>query len=407
MAVTRRHAVRGIRWWSVALIAVGGLAALSTLAVGVLSLIVARTVVTPPRRRAEDIRILRVDEENGTITLGATPDSRLPGDYSLFFSGDRGSARIGGILFSTAGTVTRKVIDVEYGDLSAATRGRFSGWYYLDPAELGYPYENVDIETDLGPAPAWLIPAPGPAGRGGDRWVIQVHGRAVRRQEAIRAVPVFREAGFTSLLISYRNDGDAPPSVDGRYALGDTEWLDVDAALRYAIAHGATDVVLMGWSMGGATVLQELTRSSIAGIVRGVVLDSPVIDWVTALRYQGELRRLPEPISEAALAVIGAGWGRRLTGQGAPIDLPRLDFVARAAELHVPILLMHSDDDGFVPITASRALAAERPDIVTFEAFSVAAHTKLWNFDRIRWNSAIAEWLSSPAVSGSMTSGRS
>jgi pimeloyl-ACP methyl ester carboxylesterase len=354
-----------------------------------LSLIVARVVVTPPRRRSTDIRVLALDPSAGTVTLSSTADSRLPGEYSYFFEGDAGAARIGEIIALRADSVVRRVIDVTAGELVIDARGRFSGWYYLDPGELGYPFENIRLDTELGPAPAWLVPAE----TGSERWVIQVHGRAVRRQETIRAVPVFREAGYSSLLISYRNDGDAPSSADRRYALGDTEWRDVDVALEYAIAHGAKDIVLMGWSMGGATVLQELTRSAHAGVVRGVVLDSPVIDWVTALRFQGQLRHLPEPVSEGALSIIGTNWGRRLTGQGVAIDLPRLDFVARAAELHVPILLMHSDDDGYVPITASRALAAARPDIVTLEAFSVAAHTKLWNFDRVRWNSAISGWL--------------
>jgi pimeloyl-ACP methyl ester carboxylesterase len=73
--------------------------------------------------------------------------------------------------------------------------------------------------------------------------------------------------------------------------------------------------------------------------------------------------------------------------------MPRLDFVRRSADLHVPILLMHSDDDSFVPSTASRVLAEARPDIVTFEAFTGAGHTRLWNYDRARWNGAIRRWL--------------
>ena len=41
------------------------------------------------------------------------------------------------------------------------------------------------------------------------------------------------------------------------------------------------------------------------------------------------------------------------TGQAAPIDLTSMNFVARAADLSLPTLILHSDDDGFVPSTAS------------------------------------------------------
>jgi alpha-beta hydrolase superfamily lysophospholipase len=213
------------------------------------------------------------------------------------------------------------------------------------------------------------------------------------RAETIRAIPVFRDAGYTSLLISYRNDFEAPPSADGRYALGDTEWRDVDAAIDYAIRNGARSIVLMGWSMGGATVLQALTRSARADVVRGLVLDSPVIDWVTALDYQGRSMGFRGPLRSLVYAMMGAAWGRPFTGQRESIDLARLDFVRRADELTVPVLILHSDDDGYVPSSASHALAAARPDIVTLEVFDTARHTKLWNYDPQRWNGAIAAWL--------------
>lgn len=370
--------------------------------VAVVTLLVARTVVTPPRRRPEDTRILSVDGAGGLVTLSSTVDSRLPGEYSLFFADGSGHARVGDIVAQTPDTVIRRLLGVDRGDLARARRGRFSGWFYTGPAELGFPFEDVDIETELGPAPAWVVPGEAPT----TRWVIEVHGRAVRREETLRAVPVFRAAGYTALLVSYRNDGDAPSSLDGRYGLGDTEWHDVAAAIRFAVDHGATDVVLMGWSMGGATVLQTVTRSDLAGVVRGIVLDSPVIDWVTALRFQGGLLGLPNLIRSGVIALLGMKWAGRLTGQHEPIDLPRLDFVRRSAELHVPILLMHSDDDGFIPATASLALAAARPDIVTYERFTVAGHTKLWNFDRDRWNDAITHWLATAPLSADQLQAR-
>lgn len=369
-----------------------GAVALGAAAGTAVAVVFARAVVTPPTHRDADERILAVTEN--TITLARSIDSLTPGRYSLWFSDDTGHARVGEITATTDSSVTRELIAVDYGDITDAVRGRFGGWYFLGPRELGVDYSDVEIATQVGAAPAWLIPAARPT----TTWVIGVHGRAVRRQEALRAVPVFREAGYTSLLVSYRNDGDAPPSGDHRYALGDTEWNDVDAAMQFAIAHGAKTLVLMGWSMGGATVLQALTRSELRQRVTGVVLESPVVDWVTALRYQGVVNRLPRPLQWGVLQLLSRRWAGWLTGQAAPIDLERLDFVRRAGELHTPILLLHSVDDGYIPPTASQALAAARPDIVTFEEFATARHTRLWNYDAPRWNAAIARWLANLTV---------
>jgi len=359
-------------------------------AAAVLSVIVARTVIIPPSRRTDDIRIVALDQANSTIVMSSTPDSRLPGQYSFWFSGDTGHVRVGDIIRQDPRTVTRSIEAADFGDLAAAKRGRFNGWFYLTPDDLHVPFEEVQIRTPLGEAPAWLIPAKTP---GAKRWMIGVHGRAVRRPEALRGVLPFRAEGFTSLIVSYRNDGDAPRSGDYRYALGDREWLDIEAAMRYAVAHGAEEIVLMGWSMGGATVLQALTRSAEGAHVVGVVLESPVVDWIATIDFQSELRRLPAAVRLGVLTLLKHRWGGVFTGLAEPLDLDRLDFVRRAQELDRPILILHSDDDGFVPSTASRELAIARPDIVSYEPFEIARHTKLWNYDREKWEGAIRRWI--------------
>lgn len=371
-----------------ALWALAGIGAVSAGVLGALSVAAARTVVVPPSRRDESIRVLGVDVAAGEITLSATDDSRVAGEYSFWFSGDTGHARVGDIIRVSRGGVTRALLSVDFGDIESATRGRFNGWYWLTPRTLGVPYENVTITTPLGPAPAWFVPADGDS----DRWVINVHGRGATRSETVRAVAPLREAGYHSLLVSYRNDGEAPQSPEYRYALGDREWVDVDAAMAFAVARGAREIVLMGWSMGGAIVLQALTRSPRAGLVTGVILESPVVDWITTLDFQAKLRRLPAPVQWVTYRIIRSRWGRVVTGLAEPIDLGRMDFVARASELEVPILILHSVDDGFVPANASHALARARPDIVSYDEYTIARHTKLWNYDRERWEREIAEW---------------
>ena len=79
--------------------------------------------------------------------------------------------------------------------------------------------------------------------------------------------------------------------------------------------------------------------------------------------------------------------------------------MSRADELTHPILILHSDDDGFVPSDASYDLVTRRPDLVEMQAFEVARHTKLWNYDQDRWSDSIRSWLQrhelSPAAAAS------
>jgi uncharacterized protein len=366
------------------------LIAIATAAAGsVLSLRVARAVVTPSRRHRYDQVILHINTDAAEVTLQDTPDAGVAGRYGVWFDGDAGFMRVGDVLRRAPGTVTRRIEEIVFGDVTRARRARMGGFYYLEPEELGYPVSSAPITTSLGQAPAWVIPADNDEGR----WVIQIHGRGAERHEALRAVPVFRDQGYTSLVLSYRNDGDAPDSEDRRYGLGGTEWLDVEAGIRYALDNGAESIILMGWSMGGAIALQTISRSPSLERVRGLVLESPVIDWIDTLEFQGELYRLPSTVTQGAIRALGSGRASGIIGHRTAIDLKSMDFVERSSELSLPMLILHSDDDGFVPATSSRALAASRPDIVTLVSFSEARHTKLWNYDEARWTGAIAGWL--------------
>ena len=392
--MTRRRTEAEVPGWAIVAIVGGAAAALAAAAGAVVTAMVSRAVVMPSLAE-DDTAILRYDEEAGTVALSVTNDSILPGVYSLRFSGDSGHARVGEVQSIGDGRVVRPVLGVDYGDLTTARSGRISGWYYTHPRELGVPVEEVEVITPVGPAPAWFVPAPDGVGR---KWVIQTHGRGVHRGETIRAIPVFREHGYSSLHISYRNDGEAPPSADGRYALGDTEWQDLDAAIAYAVEHGAEDIVLMGWSMGGAISLQAMGRAEHRDRIRGIVLDSPAIDWQEILRFHGRARHVPELVGDAAFATLSHRWGRPATGQSEPLDLDRLDFVRHAEDVALPLLVMHSDDDDYVPVSASRRLAEARPDVVTYVPFQIAGHTKLWNYDRDRWNTAIDVWLTAQGL---------
>ena len=392
-------AVRGSAKWAVGGI-IGGGAAAGLLAAGssALALYFARRVITPVRVREEDQEVLAVIREGRgqQIILKATPESTVEGVYGFFFDGGRGHARLGRILsYSPAEqTVLREVEAVYSGDLATARRGYWSGAVHPDPAAIGLPFEDVQIEVDGGTAPAWLVrAAPAADAPASDIWAIMVHGRGASRLEGLRAVRVARELGLSSLLISYRNDGLAPSAEDGRYGLGSTEWRDVDAAIAYALEQGAHEVVLFGWSMGGAICLQTADLSRYHHLIRAMVLDAPVINWVNVLAHHAELNRIPSAVGRYGQLMMSHPLGRRLTGLAGPVDLKAMDWVSRAVELRTPTLILHSVDDEYVPYGPSADLAEKNPEMVTFEAFTTARHTKEWNVDPERWESLVTAWL--------------
>lgn len=355
----------------------------------------ARRVVTPGGR-VPDTRILDVDTAAQTITLSRTPDTVLPGRYGLFTVGSAAYLKLGSVLSSDAASVKRKLLTHVGSDAHLAPDAAFSGWYYDSPEQLQLPFTAELVGAPVGPCPAWLFPADGDS----DTWVIQVHGRGTTRAECLRAVPVFHAAGITSLVVSYRNDGEAPRTRSGTYALGATEWRDVEAAVTLARRRGARSIIVMGWSMGGAIALQLALHSQHRHLLSGLILDSPVVDWRRVLDHQARLIGLPAQVADLTVGTLGKDWSVGLSGADAAIPFDQLDALARAAELRHPILILHSDDDGFVPSSASHDLARARPDLVELHVFDVARHTKLWNYDQHRWTDAITAWLEQSGAPG-------
>ncbi|MDI2034251.1 hypothetical protein PJL15_01365 [Paenarthrobacter nitroguajacolicus] len=382
------------KWAIAGFLAGGTIAGLLGAGSSALAVYFARRVITPAARHQDQEVLAVIKGDNGLqVILAATPDSTIDGVFSLFFSGGKGHARIGRIIsYSPAEqTVLREVEEVYSGDLSEARRAWWSGATYPDPAAIGLAADDIDIDVDGGKAPAWLIRAD--ASTPAPIWAIMVHGRGATRLEGLRALRTARDLGLDSLLISYRNDGLAPSALDGRYGLGSTEWRDVEAAISYALEHGAREVVLFGWSMGGAISLQTADLSKYRHVIRALVLDAPVINWVNVMAHHAEMNRIPYAVGRYGQLMLGHPLGRRLTGLAAPVDLKAMDWESRAIELRTPTLLIHSVDDDYVPFGPSASLAEKNPEMVTFEPFHGARHTKEWNVDPERWERLVRSWL--------------
>jgi pimeloyl-ACP methyl ester carboxylesterase len=312
------------------------------------------------------------------VTLARTEDTERDVPYALLWP--TGHARLGAVVRTDRATVVRRVDEITRGTLQAGIRGDTSSAVFDgDPLTArGLNFDEVTVAGELGPLPAWLV------GGSSSTWVIAVHGRGGSRAEALRALPTLAGLGLPTLVVTYRNDEGAPPSRDRRYHLGAAEWRDVAAAIRYARSQGASDIILYGWSMGGAATMMTLRHAPEAAAVRALVMDCPALDWTATLRLNGRRRNLPVPLTWAAM---------RLVEQRIGTTLAELNQVRHVGSLRVPTLIFLDGDDVVVDPEPTRLFARLRPDVVRLVETAGGGHTRSWNVDPERYESELAEFL--------------
>ena len=367
----------------------------------------AREVVVPKTLRREDLQIRRVfrgADETLMVELPASARTTARGRYSIWFADGTGHACIGDVVSAedAAGTVTRRVERVDSGDLGTAKAGIWSGYVYPTPEPLGLPYSDVGIPVENGIAPAWKF-TPTKASGDSSIWAIHIHGLGGSKAGALRGVPVADRLGYTSLVVSLRNDRDSPASSDGRYHLGQTEWHDVEAAVSYAVGQGARQIVLFGWSLGASIGLQLAASSEFRHHMSRLVLNAPVIDWSSTLVANARSSGLPGWVARLGLHMLGSSGTRWITGLNAPLSFHTLDFLTRADELSVPILVIHNEGDRSTPFAISREFLTRRPELATLLTFPSSEHTQEWNSDPDGWDAVVESWLRNVPPSSSVS----
>ncbi|MGK5627414.1 alpha/beta hydrolase family protein [Streptomyces sp. URMC 123] len=314
------------------------------------------------------------------ITLTRSLASQRPGTYGLMGPGCH--AIVGPVLDTVphpVDCVVRRLERVTHGVLETGTRMWLTPQVHIgNPRDaLGLDHADVDVPGDVGSLPAWFVPG------ARDTWVIAVHGLGTSREHPMVVMPFLHRHHISVLSLAYRGDLGAPRSPDGVRHLGDTEWRDVDAAIRYAVRYGARRVILHGWSTGATMVLRAAAESPLKQRITGLILDSPVFDWRTAVRTLAAADGVPRPLLPLA---VRAAQGR--TG----LD-ERLARLAAPDGFSVPTLILHGPDDAIAPWETSRALAAARPELITLHSFPRAPHAAMWNADPHGYEEALRRFL--------------
>lgn len=312
------------------------------------------------------------------VTLSRTLASARPGVYGL--SGDGVHATVGDVLATAPDSVIRRLLSTSRGRLTPGAAVRLTPQAYAgDPREaLGLDFDEVRIPGELGLMPAWFIPG------ARDVWAIAAHGLGTTREHPLVVIAALHARRLPVLDITYRNDAGAPRSPDGIGHLGDTEWHDLDAAMRYAVRQGARRVLLYGWSTGATMALRAADHSPLSDRVNGLILDSPVLDWQSTLRASAAGHGVPGPLLPLA---VRAAEGR--TG----LHAARITDSAAPDRIRVPTLIFHGPDDTLAPWAPSRRLAAARPDLVALHPFPGAQHAAMWNRDPQRYEETLRRFV--------------
>ncbi|KQQ11027.1 alpha/beta hydrolase family protein [Rathayibacter sp. Leaf296] len=358
--------------------AVGAVAA----AVGVL---LARRVVLGGRPR-----FVRLHSASAaSVVLDADDATTRPGSFGIWSPSRDGHVRVGAVLGTRdSGRLVEREVLHSWGATISPGPVRWTGHVFAVPQQLGVEVGSVDLAVSGGRAPAWVFPGAGPAA---DVWTVHIHGIRTTRVTSLRSVPVARQLGFTSIVPSFRGDGDGPDTPRGASMLGQAEWADVEAALDHAVAQGARSIVLVGWSLGAQIALLLQERSAHRARIAGLVLVCPATTWRGAIRHGAARAGLPRGAGRLAEWALGDPVLSRIVGLPAPIDLDALDWGAGPL-VSVPTLVVHSVGDPEVPFALTERFATANARFVEVAAFPDTVHGGEYNLDPERFDRVIREW---------------
>lgn len=220
------------------------------------------------------------------------------------------------------------------------------------PADAGLEYREVSFESaDRVPLEAWWVP---PAEGESSRAAVLVHGWGGDKSDehVIETAPIYARAGYGVLLLDLRGNGG---SGGERRTLGYKETRDVQGALAWLDEEGFEpgEVVLHGWSMGGATVVRSAPGTGVVAVIE----EAGYADLPLLLR-----RQLPETTGLPSLFSPGVFLAAKLFLGFDPWAVQPSEDAARLREEGVPLFVIHSTDDEVVPFEHAELFESAYPE---------------------------------------------
>jgi fermentation-respiration switch protein FrsA (DUF1100 family) len=194
----------------------------------------------------------------------------------------------------------------------------------VTPGDIGLDFEPLTLATrDNEQLDAWLVPADSARGV-----VLFCHGNAGNISHRLESIRQFHELGLSVLIFDYRGYGQSSgkPTEKGTYR-------DADAAWHYLVEqHGIPPerIVLFGRSLGASIAADLATRQAAAAVILESAFTS--VPDVAAKFYPW----------------LPVRWLSRY----------RYDTEKKLANIHSPVLIVHSRDDEIIEYANGERLFA-------------------------------------------------
>jgi uncharacterized protein len=242
------------------------------------------------------------------------------------------------------------------------------------PANVGLEYRDVSFESADGVhLAAWWIPPPD---EGSSRAAVLVHGWEGDKSDlhVVETSQVYARAGYGVLMLDLRGNGG---SGDERRTLGYKETRDVHGALAWLDEEQGSqpeEVVLHGWSMGGATVVRSAPGTGVAAVIEEAgYADLPLILRRLLPEASGLPRFFNPGIFLSATLFLGLD----------PRSVRPSEDAALLREEGVPLFVIHSTDDEVVPLEHAKLFERAYPE-ATFWKVEGVGHVEAYTHREYR-----------------------
>ena len=192
------------------------------------------------------------------------------------------------------------------------------------------------------------------------------------------------QMGQNILLVDERAHGKS----QGRtITFGIKERYDLVCWVNYSLERFGPDtkILLYGVSMGGATVLMA-SGMNLPDNVKGIVADSPYSAPLDIILEVGRQKKYPVKLIKPFI-ILGA----KIYGG---FDVTEATGAEAVKHSKIPIMIIHGEDDTFVPPNMSQQMQHSNPEMIRLHVFPGAYHVLSYMVDTPRYHKLVKEFIS-------------